>query len=264
MVKHHVEVREIAFTADLVHDLRPEPHLHTHLEMVYILEGKNTAVVDNREYALEEGSLFLTFPNQVHFYLDRAPLKAYLIIFSPEVLPELHDTFQSVAPVTPVLCKEAVPVDTAAALEKIRISLLTSGQFSTSIAKGQLLSLVGEFLTQSKLLDRQVDPDTAKRVLDYCLAHYTQPLSLEKLSRDLYLNKYYISHLFQEKMHIRFTEYIHGLRVELACDMLKKQVPITQVAFACGFSSVRTFNRVFLQRTGMTPRAFIAQYHEEE
>lgn len=48
--------------------LSPIPHLHTHLELAYLAEGSSMATLDYRDFLIEEGDLFLAFPNQVHFY----------------------------------------------------------------------------------------------------------------------------------------------------------------------------------------------------
>ena len=109
------------------------------------------------------------------------------------------------------------------------------------------------------LIDAPTDHDSIKNVLTYCSEHYTEPLTLEILSRELHLNKYYISHIFKERMNIGFSDFVNSLRIEHACNLLEKGSNITDIAFASGFSSIRTFNRVFVQNTGMTPRDYIRQ-----
>ena len=47
-------------------------------------------------------------------------------------------------------------------------------------------------------IDAPADQDCIKRLLIYCTDHYTEPISLELLAKELHLNKYYISHIFQE------------------------------------------------------------------
>lgn len=109
------------------------------------------------------------------------------------------------------------------------------------------------------LVDSPGDQDTIKNVLKYCMEKYTEPLSLELLSRKLNLNKCYISHIFRERMNMSYKEFINNLRVENACSLLEKNSSITDIAYASGFSSVRTFNRAFLKHLDMTPRDYIKQ-----
>ena len=114
------------------------------------------------------------------------------------------------------------------------------------------------------LADSPGDQDTVKNILKYCMENYTEPLSLELLSKELHLNKYYISHIFQERMHISFKDFINSLRVESACNLLGKSSSITDIAYAAGFSSVRTFNRAFLKHMHMTPSDYIWQKMSDE
>ena len=58
-------------------------------------------------------------------------------------------------------------------------------------------------------------------------------------------------------MGIGFSDFINTLRVEHACELLEKGRSITDVAFASGFSSIRSFNRLFSRNMGMTPTEFI-------
>ena len=73
----------------------------------------------------------------------------------------------------------------------------------------------------------------------------------------MHLNKYYISHIFNERLNISFTDFINSLRIEHACSLLERGANITEVALSSGFSSVRTFNRVFLQTLNTTPRDYL-------
>ena len=103
------------------------------------------------------------------------------------------------------------------------------------------------------------DYDNVKKLLVYCSENYTEPLDLETVSQELHLSKFYISHIFSNKFHVSFTDFINTLRVEHACNHLKKGANITDVALSSGFTSIRTFNRVFMNQMKMTPREYIKQ-----
>jgi YesN/AraC family two-component response regulator len=91
------------------------------------------------------------------------------------------------------------------------------------------------------------------------MENYTEPLTLDTLARDLHLNKYYISHMFQKRMETGFSEFVNYLRIEHACEMLSKDRSVTEVAYASGFSSIRSFNRIFANKMGMPPTQYVKQ-----
>ena len=64
----------------------------------------------------------------------------------------------------------------------------------------------------------------------------------------------HLRRIFTTYMKMSPLEYINTIRIQAACDYLKKtDQPIADVAHKCGFTTNSTFNRNFRQVTGMTP-----------
>ncbi len=254
---YQIEKRALPITTNVFHGLSPLPHIHTHLELIWMAEGASCANVDNKEFLMEQGDLFLAFPNQIHFYQDTTSLQGYLFIFSQDLFPDLKELFQNKVPASPIIKNSCLPKDTEKRLKKIMKKNNSDSTFDRIAAKGYLLALMGELLPLMSLIPAPSDHDSIKSVLTYCSENYTEPLSLEIISRNLHLNKYYISHIFKERMNIGFTDFVNSLRVEHACNLLERGCSITEIAFSSGFSSIRTFNRVFANTVGMTPREYL-------
>lgn len=254
---YQIETRDNPFTASIIHRLAPRPHIHPHLELIYLKTGCSIAAADSHRYELNGGDLFLAFPNQIHFYHDQKPVEGYMLIFSPDFLTDLKEVFQTKTPTESVLHREQLPPDILEKLDTIHQKMKSPASFSQLSAKGCLLALLGELLPQMSLCDAPADQESIKKLLTYCTENYTEPLSLESLSKELHLNKYYISHIFQERMGISYKDFINSLRVEHACKLLTKNSHITEVAYASGFTTIRTFNRAFLKHMEITPREYI-------
>lgn len=85
-------------------------------------------------------------------------------------------------------------------------------------------------------------------------------LSLSGISQGISISAAYLSSLFHELTGQPFTSYLNEVRLDQAKQMLRMtKLPIKEVGFRCGFSSVQNFNRVFKKRMGQTPK----QYREE-
>ena len=235
------------------------PHFHPHLEMIHLLEGSSAASVDGRTSVIEAGDLFLSFPNQIHCYYDRSKLKGNLVIFAPELVPDLQMLFEKKILVDPVIKKEQLPADIGTRVERIVEKIQSQELLPLLSAKGELLMLLAEIVPEMQCVDTPIRHDSVKDVLLYCVENYTEPLTLDVIAQNLHLNKFYISHIFKERLKISFPDFINGLRVERACTLLSDGCSITEVAFAAGFSSIRTFNRAFVQRMGRSPTAFIRE-----
>ena len=253
------ENRAIPFASFRETSLSPRPHLHPHLELTYLTEGSSIVAVDGKDYLLEKDCFFLTFPNQIHFYHQQGPVKGYIFIFSPENFKELREVFRTQVPTSPIIQTNHPPIEMAQVLDMIHEKNESESPFDKIIAKGALLALLGDLLNHTALVEAPADYDSVKNVLLYCSENYTEPLSLDLLSKKLHLSRYYISHIFSDKLQVSFTDFVNALRVEHACSLLEKGANITDIALSSGFSSVRTFNRVFAEEIGMTPREYIKQ-----
>ncbi|MBQ6614418.1 MAG: AraC family transcriptional regulator, partial [Clostridia bacterium] len=53
-----------------------------------------------------------------------------------------------------------------------------------------------------------------------------------------------------------FTKFITLMRIEDAKKMLRGNKSITDIAFDCGFGSMRSFNHIFKAETSITPSEY--------
>ena len=66
---------------------------------------------------------------------------------------------------------------------------------------------------------------------------------------------------FNKEIGISLPEYLNTLRIRDAIMLLKEgTMSITDIAFAVGFNTLRSFNRRFLEHTGKTPKQVKNEY----
>ena len=108
------------------------------------------------------------------------------------------------------------------------------------------------------LLRRRVErtdvSDVSYRIIKYLSEHYSEPLGLSGLSRALGVSQSHISHTLARRLHTDFRSCLNLMRLDRACDLLRtREDSVTEIAYECGFESVRTFNRVFQKQYTQTP-----------
>lgn len=238
------------------HRVRCAAHLHYHMEMVVFLEGEARAFADTKEYVLRAGDVFLTFPNQIHRYESFGTERYYILIVNPDFLPELARKLGTATPESALIPGAANDPE----IRELARRLCTSeeGAYDEILRRGYLLVLFGKLLSQMTLTQSVVgDTHALKTIVTYCTQNYTRELSLSVLEQELHISKYYISHLFSDKLKIGFNDYINSLRISYACRYLRhSDYSVTQISSLVGFGTLRTFNRAFVKQTGKTPSEY--------
>lgn len=235
------------------------PHLHGHVEIVGMLSGCTWGFIESRKYDITPGDIFIVFPNQIHYYESRMDEQYMILLFPPDMADEFAYIFNEKIPKSPLVKGALADELLLEAMKAMTRERTVDGNvFREMEQKGHFFLILGRLLEKLKL--QAASPGelaTVNLILNYCMSHYSERLFLEDVANALHINKYYISHLFSQKMGMGFGDYVRSLRVSQACRLLEKRsMSITEVAYGVGFSSSRTFNRAFIKYVGMTPRDY--------
>ncbi len=233
-------------------------HLHFQIELALIFEGHTRLTVDSAEYDAEGGDIFVVFPNQIHTMTTVRRERSILLKVNPELVPEFLPQFTSFIPRCNVIKHGAEDIELARLAEKISEAYRNDEPFKEAVLRGLLLVFFAKLLQKIELVDVQSgDYHVVGNIMNYCNENYQKPLSLSVLSRELHLNKYYISHIMSNKLNIGFNDYINSLRVSGACKLLvNTDSTITEISDTVGFNTLRTFNRAFSKQMGCTPSQY--------
>lgn len=262
-MKIQYEPRLIDFSARDARDgltgLTFGPHLHKHLEIIYMVSGQTRANVDAEVCHVESGDLLVVFPNKVHSYADLEPNIKYILFYvDPYAVPEFAQSFLTMES-TSALIKNASGNQRLDSLVRLLAEYKDfPGEHRDLLTKGYLLAFCAEFMSMTELSYKKTEENpTMKSIVAYCSQNFTKELSLSVLEKELHLSKYYISHLFGDILNIKFTDYINSLRISEACRLLRTtDFSITDVASMSGFGTLRTFNRAFIKRMGESPTTY--------
>ena len=88
--------------------------------------------------------------------------------------------------------------------------------------------------------------------------NYKNPqLSSVTIADELGLSRDYFLSIFKKESGMKIADYIHQIRVEEACKILKKTShSISEVASMVGYTNTKTFSRVFCKIMGVTPGVY--------
>lgn len=228
------------------------PHLHKNIEIVYVVSGNCTAYVGHNSVRLTQEDLFIAFPNQIHYYESDPESEFLVLIFNTNILFGLNDVLLNSYPKY-----NAISLADDESLKNLFLSTMNNyGAYEKTIIVGLINQAFAEALSRFELRSGTKTYNmTLQSILAFCEDNYTDnAISLAMVSDNLHLNKYHISHLFNEKLNISFNSYINMLRVNKVCRLLEEtDKNIITISEEVGFGSLRTLNRSFLQIMGTTP-----------
>ena len=231
-------------------------HRHREIELVFMLNGQSKVIVNGVPHELKKGDALIVFPNQLHQYISTGPEDYILMLIPSAIYGEFAESIDGHLPNHPIIvggaCNEEI-------LSLANICLQSNHRFSYQCKKFLIGAVLGTVLKDLPLTKDKTHSDKTalERILAYCEEHYNEGISLTLLSKELFLSKFYISRLFNEQLGISFCNYINSLRIEESVKMLlSTNLSITEIGFATGFASTRTFNRVFRNRIGVSPKEY--------
>ena len=234
-------------------------HIHEDIELVYVVNGGCEAYCDGNKYTLANRDFFTVFPNQVHHYCNTQPGRYILLIIKPKDLLSYNSVFTGKSPASSVV-RPFTAEDNA--IENLLNTALNEHlqKEDITVIYAYLTALIGKLLKYYEIQDHAADCDTVTEIINFCSAHYKDSITLKDIAENLHISTSTVSHIFSKKLYINFCDYINSLRLSDAVDLLySTNLPVTEIAYTTGFSTLRTFNRAFLRRYGVSPSSYRKQ-----
>lgn len=238
-------------------------HWHQSLELLYIVSGKVEITVAKNIFILSDDDMLLVNSNMPHsLYSDNATMIAIQI--KPERLMNIpkklkYSLFDCVC--------SAQSEENGEKFISIKNCLATL--LKLNIEGGPHISLMNTSLCYKLMYELYVNfskqggaaPSDQhemftrlNKLLGYINSNFKEKLSLETLASVCYVTVPYLSKMFKKNMNITVSEYIKGIRLHHAANMLiGTSRSIDETAEECGFSNVHSFISAFKEKYGATP-----------
>ena len=95
------------------------------------------------------------------------------------------------------------------------------------------------------------------RIVRFLEDHYTEKITLERLSKELFLSQSYICHLLKDKTGKGFQKWLHHFRIEAAKKLLcSTDETVEKIATRVGYNSYKLFCEHFKKICGITATEF--------
>lgn len=94
-----------------------------------------------------------------------------------------------------------------------------------------------------------------RRILAYIRDHYADEMNMAELAKRAGFSEFHFQRVFREAFNETIRDHIRRIRLEkAACRFISgENASITEIAYACGFSSSQHFTKAFKRHFGVTP-----------
>lgn len=221
-------------------------HLHSFFELLCCTEGQLQVEIASRHYGLQPGQAVLIFPYQPHSFAPGG--KGYLFTFDAELIAAFAAQYANYLPSRNdfAFTQDPAPIREDASIFSIK-------------------SFLYAMCADAEKLDFVYAPKSNRVLLEKIFLltedRFTDPsFSLEQLAALTDYDYSYLSKYFLQKTGMRYTDYLTRRRIFLAATLLRRNASdnIGDIAAACGYSSIRSFNRNFKKIWNMTPKDFVS------
>ena len=258
------------------------PHIQPCYEITYILSGKGMAFTNGVPYAVSEGDVFLSLPNDEHNLIadENNPFRYLYLAFAFNQsthqgvnIYEIEKTFHTLD--CPVV-NDYVGIKTS--LQNALQEWYELADNSQYMIESYILQII--ILTYRNICGKKNQnirqtyfslPNSNQEIVHNIVTYIDQHLyafdNLHEVAEALNYSYSHLSHIFHKETGITLQAYYHGRRMTTACELLKAgSISISVIAEKLRYQSIHSFSKAFKKNYGISPaqyRCFKLGKHQE-
>ncbi|MCD4735282.1 MAG: helix-turn-helix domain-containing protein [Bacteroidales bacterium] len=266
------------------HDLTEIEHFHDFMEIVFILKGQGIQVVENYEYHVSSGDVFVLQGNQKHYFKDASIVEIVNVmvddIKNPHIIPEKIrkiEGFNALFILEPKYrtrhhFKNKLQLNRH---EIAKIEILLNGMFLELNEKNkgfqvilvnrlqELLILLSRHYSLIEITEARSLVDIGK-VLEYFENNLDKKIYIDDMADMANMSKRNFHRIFKCALGISPVNYLIEVRLQKARKLLREtDLQIADISIVTGFSDSTYFIKCFRQTFGTTPHKFKMRFQHQ-
>lgn len=222
------------------------PYCRRHYLLHYCISGKGTFETGGTVYSVAPGQIFIILPDTVTTYTadERDPWHYVWLGF-------IGGNSERLAELSPVVPYKA---DTFRRIADSVEESIENAELYASYAHEIFYTLFGKEHTQT---------DVCRHVRDEINISYMKNITVDSLARDTGLNRRYLSRIFKERYGVSLKEYLIGVRMRRAAELLEKGCSVSEAAYMTGYADAFNFSKMFHKIIGVPPSEYRKQSRKD-
>lgn len=243
------------------------PHYHEDaFEFTLIIKGSMSFYTNEKEYNVPGGSIFVSFPNEIHSTND-IPISLNQQYWIQVDISDPGNFLFLKEEIAQELIRDLRGIDRhiiAANNQEVRRSIEKAFQFCLMPGHQRqtaayLLIFLEFLLAASRETRYHSAPDIERAVL-YIQDHIREELSLDDLAGISNLSTSQFKQKFRRIVGISPRDYINQHKITYSKQLLKEGRSVTDVAMTLSFNTSSYFSTVFKKYTMKTPHQYLAEH----
>ena len=241
-------------------------HFHDGIEILRIIEGKATAVINNQEYAVTSGDVLIINPYEPHgLYLDSADacFSRSCVIFKPRDI-FLSGKFDTVFDrLRNLKFINYIPSGTllASSVDDI-VAIAEAKSVSAAVEEiSALFNLYSVAIKEGVFSDSAVSyrSEFVTKITDYVEVNLLKEITTESAARYCKYSKEHFCRLFKASFGTTFKDYLTSCRITCAKNKIDsgEMKRVSEICAASGFTNANYFSSMFVRHIGVTPSEYI-------
>jgi AraC-like DNA-binding protein len=250
-------------------------HFHDFYECSLLISGTLSYQIESASFAEQPGDLLLIGPNQLHrplFIHGTEPYERIVFWLSRPFVERLSGPGADLSGCFSSGRTSAIRLSGALRAQVTRslFELLSAGkaeQFGKDVLCRSLAASLLVLLNRISLGETAKLPNADLRIspLVQCVSayldeHLGEDVTLDELSRTVFLSKYYLERRFKRETGVSIYRMLLQKRMIRARNLMREGMSLTNVAQSCGFSEYSGFYKAFRSEYGVSPRAYQRQF----
>lgn len=237
---------------------------HPNIELLYFVNGAGTVICEGSKYNVEKNDIFIVNSNMVHAITSSAIIQYHCLIIDSAFCDANNIDTENTTFIPLIKDSCATELFDDVIKEYENNSIYKNAGIKSAVLR--LMVYLARNYTASVAAFAKAGTNKTENIkiaIGYIKSHYNEKLSLDEISSQVGLSKYYFLREFKKSTGYTPISYINKIRCENAKKMLLSgSCSIEEISEKIGFDNFSYFSKTFRKSEGCSPSEYMKRHRK--